>query len=57
MSAFQALKAALDAGIRIVIDGDAIALDADTAPPEAVLKVLSRHKAGVVALLRTGSDG
>lgn len=57
MSAFQALKAARDAGIRIVIDGDAITLDADAAPPAAVLNLLSRHKAGVVALLRTGSDG
>lgn len=57
MSAFQALKAARDAGIRIVVDGDAITLDADAAPPAAVLNLLSRHKAGVVALLRTGSDG
>jgi hypothetical protein len=57
MSAFQALKAARDIGIRIVIDGDAITLDADAAPPAAVLNLLSRHKAGVVALLRTGSDG
>src|SRR5258705_10131171 len=57
MSAFQALKAARDAGIRIVIDGDAITLDADAAPPVAVLNLLSRHREGVVALLRTGSDG
>jgi hypothetical protein len=57
MSAFQALKAARDAGIRIVIDGDAVTLDADAAPPAAVLNLLSRHKAGVVALLCTGSDG
>jgi hypothetical protein len=57
MSAFQALKAARDAGIRIVIDGDALTLDADAAPPAAVLNLLSRHKAGVVALLRTGSNG
>jgi hypothetical protein len=57
MSAFQALKAARDAGVRIVIDGDALALDADAAPPVAVLNLLSRYKAGVVALLRTGSDG
>jgi hypothetical protein len=57
MSAFQALKAARDAGVRIVIDGDALALDADAAPPVAVLNLLSSYKAGVVALLRTGSDG
>jgi len=57
MSAVQALKAARDAGVQIVIDGDAIILDADAAPPVAVLNLLSRHKAGVVALLRAGSDG
>lgn len=57
MSAFQALKAARDAGVRIFLDGDALALDADTAPPATVLDLLSRHKAGVVALLRAGNDG
>ena len=57
MSAFQALKAARDAGVRISIDGDALTLDADAAPPAAVLDLLSRHKAGIVALLRIGSDG
>jgi hypothetical protein len=57
MSAFQALKEARDAGVRIVIDGDAIALGADAAPPATVLDLLSLHKAGVVALLRIGSDG
>jgi hypothetical protein len=57
MSAPQALKAARDAGVRIDVDGDALTLDADAAPPAAVLDLLSRHKAGVVALLRTGSDG
>jgi len=57
MSAFQALKAARDAGVRIVIDGDALTLDADTAPPATVLDLLSRHKAGMVALLRAGNGG
>jgi hypothetical protein len=57
MSAVQALKAARDAGVRIGIDGDALTLDADAAPPATVLDLLSRHKAGVVALLRTGNDG
>jgi hypothetical protein len=57
MSAPQALKAARDAGVRIDVDGDALTLDAAAAPPAAVLDLLSRHKAGVVALLRTGSDG
>jgi hypothetical protein len=57
MSAFQALKAARDAGVRIGVDGDALMLDAAAAPPAAVLDLLSRHKAGVIALLRADSDG
>lgn len=57
MSASQALKAARDAGVRIGVDCDALTLDADAAPSAAVLDLLLRHKAGVVALLRTGSDG
>jgi hypothetical protein len=56
MSALQALKAARDAGVRIRVDGDALALDADVAPPAAVLGLLSRYKADVVALLRSGGD-
>ncbi len=55
MSAVQALKAARDAGVRIGIDGDALTLDAEAAPPAAVLDLLSHHKAGVVALLRIRS--
>src|SRR5439155_22645116 len=57
MTAFQALQSARDAGVRIVIDGDALTLDADTAPPATVLDLLSRHKAGMVALLRAGNGG
>ncbi|MEO8884307.1 MAG: hypothetical protein ABI377_12990, partial [Devosia sp.] len=57
MSAFQALNAARNAGVRIGVDGDALTLDAGAAPPAAVLDLLSRHKAQVLALLRTGNDG
>lgn len=57
MSAVQAPKAARDAGVRISVDGDALTLDADAAPPPAVLERLALHKAGVIALLRTGRDG
>jgi hypothetical protein len=57
MSAFQALKAVRNAGVQIGVDGDALTLDAEAAPPAAVLDLLCRHKAGVVALLRTGSYG
>ena len=57
MSALNALNAARDAGVRIGVDGDALTRDADAAPPEAMLNLLSRHKAEVIALLRTGSGG
>jgi hypothetical protein len=56
MSAVQALEAARDAGVRIRVDADALMLDAEAAPPAAVLELLSLHKAGVLALLRTASD-
>jgi len=57
MSAVQALKAARNAGVRIGIDGDALTLEADTAPHPAVLELLARHKADVLALLRRDDDG
>lgn len=57
MSVFQALKIAREAGVRIGVDGDALTLDANAPPPPAMLDLLSRHKAEVLALLRTGSDG
>jgi hypothetical protein len=57
MSAVHALQAARAAGVRIGIDDGGLVLEADTAPPPAVLELLSYHKAGVVALLRKGDDG
>lgn len=57
MSAVQALRAARDAGVRIGIDGDALTLNADAAPPSAVLELLSLHKVQVIALLSMGNDG
>ena len=57
MSAVHALKLARAAGVRIGIDGDDLTLDANAAPPSAVLDLLARHKAQVIALLRPGSDG
>jgi hypothetical protein len=56
MSAAEALKAARDAGIRLGIDGDALTLEADAAPPTALLDLLSRQKAGIIALLRPAHD-
>ncbi len=52
MSAAEALKAARAAGIELGIDGDDLVLEASAPPPAAVLDLLSRHKAGIVALLR-----
>ena len=57
MSAVHALKLARAAGVRIGIDGDALTLDADIAPPPEVIDLLARHKAQVIALLRHGPDG
>jgi hypothetical protein len=57
MSAPEALKAARAAGVRLGIDGDDLTLEAATAPPPALLDLLSRHKADVTALLRVGRDG
>jgi hypothetical protein len=57
MSAVHALKLARAVGVRVGIDGDALTLDADAAPPSAVLDLLARHKAQVIAMLRPGGDG
>ena len=57
MSAAEALKAARAAGIALGIDGDDLVLEASAPPPPAVLDLLSRHKAGIVALLQPGRDG
>ncbi len=57
MSAAEALKAARAAGIRVGIDGDDLMLAASAPPPPAVLDLLSRHKAGIVTLLRPAEDG
>ena len=57
MSAAAAIKAARTAGIRLGIDGDALTLEAATAPPATVLDQLAHHKAGVMTLLRPAKDG
>jgi len=51
MSAAAALKAARDAGIELEIDGSDLVLKASARPPAAVLDLLSRHKAEVLAVL------
>jgi hypothetical protein len=57
MSAAEALKAARAADIKLAIDGDDLVLEASAPPPSAILEVLSRHKAEIVAVLRPGRDG
>jgi hypothetical protein len=57
MSAADALRAARAAGIQLRIDGDDLMLEASASPPPAVIDLLSRHKAEVVALLRAAEDG
>jgi len=54
MSAVEALKAARDVGVSVHVDGDGLVLEAPAPPSAAVLDLLSRHKAGVIALLRAG---
>jgi hypothetical protein len=57
MSAVEALKAARAAGFHLGIDGDDLVLEAPAPPPPAVIDLLSRHKAEVMALLRPAEDG
>ena len=57
MSAAEALKAARAAGVRVGIDGDDLVLEAMAPPPSALLDLLSRHKAGIVMLLRPADEG
>jgi hypothetical protein len=57
MSAVEALKAARVAGIELGTDGDDLVLEASAPPPAVLLNQLSRHKLGIVALLRPGCDG
>jgi hypothetical protein len=57
MSVAEALKAARAAGVEVGLDGDDLVLEAPAPPPAAVLDLLSRHKPGIVMLLRPGPDG
>jgi hypothetical protein len=57
MSAAEALKAARDAGVELRLDGDSLVLEASAPPPVNVLDLLSRHKAGVIALIQQDGDG
>jgi hypothetical protein len=56
MSAIEALKAARAVGIELELEGDDLLLEAATAPPGPILDLLRHHKAGVVALQRSGHN-
>ena len=57
MSAAQAINAAWAAGVKVQIDGADLVLQADAAPPTAIIDALAQHKSEVLALLRPGKDG
>ncbi|MFO1153863.1 MAG: hypothetical protein U1E42_09415 [Rhodospirillales bacterium] len=56
MSAAKVLRAARDAGIGLHADGEALVVEAFAPPPGAILELLSRHKADVIALLQGEAD-
>ena len=55
--ALHALQSARALGIRVHIDGNNLALEAREQPPQAVLDLLSHHKADILRLLRPANDG
>ena len=57
MNAAEALELARAAGVSIEVDGGDLLLEAPDPPPPAVLNELTRHKAEIVALLQSESDG
>lgn len=56
MSAAEALTRARAAGIQVVVDGEALVLEASGQPPAEVLNLLALHKADILTLLRRGND-
>jgi hypothetical protein len=57
VSAAEALRAAHEAGVTMMLDGESLMLEAKVEPPQAVLNALARHKSAILALLRPGQDG
>jgi hypothetical protein len=57
MNAVDAVRAARAAGLELEVEGDDLLLAATAPPSASILEMLARHKATVVALLRSGGDG
>ena len=57
MTAALALKSARAVGIHVRVDGENLELEAPEQPPQAVLDLLSLHKADILKLLRPNNDG
>ena len=52
MTVDDALKLARDCGVRVTLDGNDLALEADAPPPPRLLAVIGRGKWDIVAVLR-----
>jgi hypothetical protein len=48
----DALRLARDCGVRVMLDGNDLALEADAEPPPGLLAILGRGKFDIVAVLR-----
>jgi hypothetical protein len=57
VKAAEVLKEATAAGVRIAIEGDGLLLEATTAPPKAVIELITQHKVAIIDLLRSGRGG
>ena len=57
MSAAEVLKLARATGISVMVDGDNIMLEASAEPPADMLDALRKHKADIIAVLRSGVGG
>jgi hypothetical protein len=56
MSAAIALRVAHTAGIRLSVDGNELIMQANSPPSQTVIDILSRNRAGLLALLRSAND-
>ena len=52
MTVDEALKLARDYGVRVALDGNDLALEADSPPPPRIVAILGRGKFDIIAVLR-----